>query len=214
MSKLRLIKSPPLIVAWTLLSLCNANAEIVASGKWRCADDNADSVKIERPSEQIAEDSESFAEGSAEAILGKGAPTDVFLWATLHVIQRDRTGSSTYRVTALVRDVNGWYYMATPRLETTVEGVSNKTERHRYAYGVFRVPAGDDAEALKKAIDMGVDLIVEIHGERGNKGYFGDVPMENQKIIQKYLAGQIEADELLKSLNKRKSPQQPKQGTS
>ncbi len=189
----------------------SATAQSEAKGDWKSANDSGDSAQISppNPSAVVAAGTRDFAEGNAEAKLAKGGPSGVFLWAHLHGIHPDRNGSSTYKLTVLVRDEGGYHYMATPRLESKVVGVLDKPERHRHSYGQFRLPPGDDADALKDAVGGGVKLIVEINATRENKGFFGDVPEQAKQLIGKYLEGQLSQIDLLKQLNIGKSPKKP-----
>lgn len=197
------------IIGFITLMPMIAQAQTEARGDWKSANDSPDAVKTEPPAQQVGKGSRSFAEGEAEAVLGKGGPTGVFLWAHLHAVHPDRNGSSTYKVSVLVRDEGNYYYMATPRLESKVEGVLDKPDRHRHSYGQFRLPPGDDADALKDAVDGGVALIVEVNGKRQNKGFFGDIPDQAKTIIGDYLDAKIDAKQMLGKLNQGKSPKKP-----
>ena len=113
-------------------------------------------------------------------------------------------GSTTYRLIVLVRDEGGYYYLATPSLESKVEGVLDKPDRHRHSYGQFHLPRGDLASSLIAAIDGKVKLIVEVNGSRDNKGFFGEIPESAKKLVGKYLEGTISQIELLTELNQGK----------
>lgn len=160
------------------------------SGQWQSQNDSGDSTRREQPKDEVvvAEGNKSFAEGKAEAKLAKGGPSGAFLWAHLHGVHPDRMGSTTYRLAVLVRDEGGYYYMVTPRLESKVEGVLDKPDRHRHSYGQFHLPRGDAASTLIKAMNGDAKLIVEVTGSRDNKGFFGDVA-ESAKLVGKYLDG-------------------------
>jgi hypothetical protein len=195
----------------------DAAAQTEAKGDWRCANDKDDSVRLDEPAQKVAEGSRDFAQGDAKAILGKGGPSGVFLWAHLHAIHPDRNGSSRYKIAVLVRDEGGWYYMAAPLLDAKVDGVLDKPKRHRHCFGQFRLPPGDDADALREAVNGNVKLTVEVYGDRNNGGILADLPEEAKKVIGKYLgeqvgqylAGKITAKDLLHNLNAGKSPKKP-----
>jgi len=185
----------------------SANAQSEAKGSWKFANDKPDPIRTNPPSTKIAQGEKSFAKGEAEAVLGKGGPTGAFVWAHWHGIHPDRQGKTKYKVTALVRDEGGYYYMALPLLDQEVEGVGDKKERHRHGYGQFVLPPGDDAEFLKLAVDGDVKLIVEVNGTRENEGFFGTLKEEAQEKVKEFLSGTIGEIDLLKSLNEGKTPQ-------
>lgn len=182
-------------------------AEVV--GQWQSRNDSGDSVRREPPRDDVvvAVGSKSFAEGKAEAKLATGGPSGAFVWAHLHGVHPDRMGSTTYRLTVLVRDEGGYYYLATPYLESKVEGVLDKPDRHRHSYGQFHLPEGHAAKALAAAVAGKGKLIVEFNGTRDNKGFFGDIPESAQDLVGKYLKGTISQIELLTELNQGKRPQ-------
>lgn len=172
-----------------------------AVGAWQCTNDKPDSAVIAKPSSQLADAKKSFAEGEVEAILGKGGPTGVFLWAHLHGIHPDRAGSSSYKIAILVRDEANFYFLAAPLLSEKVSGVLDKSERHRHCFGQFHLPAGPSAEALINVIESGRTLVVEIHGERNNAGFFGDVAEGAKNGIRDFLSGGVTPGALLDRLN-------------
>ncbi len=170
-------------------------------GDWRCGGGKGDTVSIEQPTQVISEANLAFAKGDVEAKLGKGGPTGVFLWAHLHAIHPDRLGASTYRVVVLVRDEGGFYYLATPLLFETVEGVPLLPDSHRHCFGQFHLPSGPSATALKACVDANEKLIVEIHGERNNEGFFGDLKGGSDEAIRQFFSSKVSASELLDKLN-------------
>ena len=194
------------VASLQLIASQSVTAQSVAKGSWKFANDSPDAIKTKPPTKQVAAGKKAFAKGEAEAVLGKGGPSGVFLWAHWHGVHNDRAGKTKYKVTALVRDEGNYYYMALPVLDQEVKGVADKPDRHRHGFGQFRLPPGDDAEALKDAVDAKVKLIVEVNGLRDNKGFFGTVQDDAKKIVGKYLEGKVDAKELLKGLNKGKSP--------
>lgn len=186
-----------------------ATAQTEAKGEWKSENDSGNSVKLNPPTMKVAEKKLDFPAGDAEAILGKGGPSGVFLWAHLHAIHPDRNGSSDYKMTVLVRDEGNYHYMATPLLESTVVGVLDKPDRHRHSYGQFTLPPGADADALKAAVNGNVKLIVEISASRNNKGFFGDEPEKLRGVIGEYLEKKLSPVELLKKLNQGLTPKKP-----
>lgn len=161
-----------------------------------CKYDNPNAIKTKPPSEVIAEGQRSFATGRYEAILGKGGVSGAFLWTHFHGRHNDRTGSTRFRGTVLIRDANNYYYYSSPPLDQKVSGVFDKPERHRHCYGQW-----DVGPEVATAFSNGVELFVEVVGVRENKGFFGDFAEDLMSEINKYLTGELDSSSLLMLLN-------------
>lgn len=185
------------------------------NNNWNCANDDADGVRLEPPAEssRVLEAEKSFAVGNAQAILATGGPSGAFLWAHLHGIHEDRQGESHYAVCNLIRDNDGFYYMISPVLRTTVEGVLDKPERHRHCYLQNVLPDSDEANWLTMAIDNGVDLQLEIAGDRDRDDIdwltttLKDILTEElQNLLDEYTAGAVGVLEVLRKINEGRTP--------
>lgn len=173
---------------------------------WRCKNDNPSGIEIPAPTEShiVAQDTKYFAKGNAQAILAKGGPGGAFLWAHLHGIHNDRYGETNYSITALVTDDSNYPYMITDILNTTVEGVVDKPERHRHCYATF-VPSGEYADFLNLAIENNRPLKVLISGDR-DRNDIEWLIREAKEAFNKFAAGQIGSTELLNIINHGEKP--------
>lgn len=173
---------------------------------WNCKNDKPDGVEIPAPPQnvRVAEATKHFAEGDFQAILAKGGPDEGFLWAHLHGIHNDRAGETKYTVSVFVLDDSNYNYFLPVALETTVEGVLDKPERHRHCFAQF-TPEGVYVDRLKKAFDKGIKLRIDISGDRDRN----DIAWATEEIknaLRKYYAGEISSIQALDILNQGKKP--------
>ncbi|MDA2275118.1 hypothetical protein PDN39_27285 [Bacillus cereus] len=191
------------------------NSDIINFQAWRCDYDDANSVKLPPPPEdyRVKEDNKNFATGNFEAILAKGGPTGAYLWSHLHGIHPDRVGESHYAVVVLVRGVDGYTYMLSPAILTTVAGVLDKPERHRHCYLQFVLPNSQESEWLRFAIENDTEFILEIAGDRDRNDIdwltttLKDILTEAlREILDAYIRGEADVLEVLRAINNNEPP--------
>lgn len=182
---------------------------------WNCANDDADSVRLDPPPEsnRIATHTKRFAVGEAIAMLAKGGPMGAYLWSHLHGIHEGRIGESHYAVIVLLKDTDGFYYMISPGILTTVKGVIDKPERHRHCFIQFTLPDSQENEWLKMAIENNISLELEIAGDRDRNDIdwlqttLKDIVTEALKgILDAYVGGRSTVLEVLRAINNGKQP--------
>lgn len=173
---------------------------------WSCKNDKPAGVEIPAPPEAsiAAQDSKSFAEGNVQAILAKGGPVGGFLWAHLHGKHNDRAGETKYTISISVFDDTNFPYLVAEVLNTKVEGVLDKPERHRHCFGTF-VPVGEYVEYLKLAFENNVPLKVVISGDR-DRNDWDWITSEAKELYQKFAAGEIPQLELLNKITNGEKP--------
>lgn len=172
---------------------------------WKCANDEAEHVKIDEPPQEnrIAEGSKSFALGDCKAILAKGGPSDCFVFAHLHAIHGDRHGESHYTISVTIDGEDKYPYFISDPLTTTVEGVWDKPERHRHCFAAFNPPTDD----LKLAIQNNKKLIVKVRGSRERDDWkwltqeFKEILEDvSEEVVKGYLSGAISPVDMLRIL--------------
>lgn len=156
---------------------------------WKFANDKPDSIWVDPPQEafRVASAKEYFAEGFVEAYLAKGGPAGAFLWVHLHGKHNDRYGETRYTLNATVTDESGYPYMVVPYMETVVEGVIDKPERHRHGLIIMMNPQGEQADWLKMAVDNGVKLTINLNGDR-KRDDVAFVKGQLEKILKKAIS--------------------------
>lgn len=186
-------------------------------GHWQCACDIDEIVKLRRPPDStiLAQLRKFFEAGESEAILAVGSPSHQYLWTHLHGIHRRYadTGEIQYVTGSFVRDKEGFYYMASPFLDTVVDNDLDMAERHLYCYGQFVLPRGQEADWLDEAVENNIELEVEVVGVR-DRNYI-DWEMTSLKdiltdelteVLNAYVAGKVDVIDLLRKINTGKTP--------
>jgi len=167
-------------------------------GTWTCAPDAEIGVPQDEPLHPIAHIMQDFATGSFVADLASEGPNGVFLYAHLHGIQNGRTGHASYYASAFVEDDGGYYYMATPVVHATVQGVADHPRRQIHCAGQFMPISGE----LKRAIDNNVPLHLVIAGSRERTYIKGDLPNAlNGPDVYNFFMGTLSGTDLLAKLN-------------
>lgn len=193
----------------------NNNSDLNDFQAWRCENDDGDSVRTSPPPEEyrVKEATKTFATGDFQVILSKGGPTGAYLWSHLHGIHPDRTGESHYAVIVLVKGVDGYTYMVSPAIMTTVAGVLDKPERHRHCYLQFILPDSQESEWLSSAVENNREFVLEIAGDRdrNNIDWFTtslkDILTETLKeILDAYITGTADVLEVLRAINANEPP--------
>jgi len=185
-----------------VVSAATAFADDASRGSWACALDEAVTIPQEEPLHPIAHIHQDFASGSFVADLATG-PDGIFVYAHLHGIQNGHSGQAEYYGSALVEDDGGYYYMATPVVHATVEGVADRPRRHIHCAGQFLPLSGE----LKQAIDSNIPLHLVFAGSRERTWIKGDKPNTLTRTdAYNFLLGKVSGTDLLAKLNVGKTP--------
>ena len=155
--------------------------------QWRAANDDPGAVLIPPPAQPLLKAEKKFAKGEVTAVIARGGPTGVYIWTHLHGVHGDRGGTTDYSVGLILSDsATNFPILTIHAYQMTVEGVIDKPDRHRHAFGFAPVKDRQTADNIQSAFEAGTLKLV-IVASRQNRGVTKFVE-EDLKPIAQHLA--------------------------